>query len=140
MGGFYADADDLCRQSLDAIVNLNPELVILQEEVACFGNNFLGCIPGQSMIRTAFYQAVNNLAAYCNESPWFKTGPGLLTSVVCSGLVPYLAYQDYQMWPRLLVLTQTELRKIIYEHISLAYTRTDKGWQHKAYQRRIKNG
>ncbi len=140
MGGFYADADDLCRQSLDAIVNLNPELVILQEEVACFGNNFLGCIPGQSMIRTAFYQAVNNLAAYCNESPWFKTGPGLLTSVVCSGLVPYLAYQDYQMWPRLLVLTQTELRKIIYEHISLAYKRTDKGWQHKAYQRRIKNG
>ena len=138
MGGFYADADDLCRQPLDLLVNLRPELVILQEDFACIGNNFIGCIPGQNMIRTAFYQAVNNLREYCNESPWFKTGPGLLTSVVASGLVPYLTYTDYQMWPRLLVLSQSQLRKIVNQHLSLAYKRTNKSWQQKAYQRRIK--
>ncbi|WP_019506845.1 tetratricopeptide repeat protein [Pleurocapsa sp. PCC 7319] len=138
MGGFYADADDLCRQSLDTIVSLNPELVVLQEDFACIGNNFLGCIPGQSMIRTAFHQAVNNLTDYCNEGPWFKTGPGLITSVVCSGLIPYLTYTDYQMWPRLLVLTQSQLRKFITQHIFLAYKRTNKSWQHNAYHRRIR--
>ena len=137
MGGFYADADDMCRQSLDRLVNLNPELVVLQEDFACIGNNFLGCIPGQTVIRTAFYRAVNSLSYYCNESPWFKTGPGLLTSVLANSLVPYLTYTDYQMWPRLLVLSQAQLRKIVNQHVSLAYKRTNKSWQHNAYHRRI---
>ena len=138
MGGFYADADDLCRQSLDTIVNLKPELVVLQESFASIGNNFLGCIPGQAMIRTAFHQAVHSLSRYCNESPWFKTGPGLITSVVCSGLLPYLTYTNYQIWPRLLVLTQAQLRKIVNQHISLPYKRTAKSWHQNTYRRRIK--
>lgn len=138
MGGFYADADDLCRQSLDNIVNLNPELVVLQEDFACIGNNFIGCIPGQTMISTAFHKAVNSLSRYCNEGPWFKTGPGLITSVVCSGLLPYLTYDDYQIWPRLLVLSQAQLRKIVNQHMPLAYKRTTKNWRQNAYQRRIK--
>ena len=139
MGGFYADADDLCRQSLDAIVRLKPELVVLQEDFACIGNNFIGCIPGQISIRTAFYQAVNNLAEYCNEAPWFKTGPGMLTSAIGSGLVPYLTYTDYRMWLRLLVLSQTQFRKLINQHIFLSYKKTNKSWQYHAYSRRLAN-
>ena len=139
MGGFYADADDLCRQSLDTIVNLKPELVILQEDFACIGNNFIGCVPGQNMIRQAFEQAVENLSYYCNEGPWFKTGPGLITSVVCSNLVPYLTCKDYHKWPRLLVLTQAQLRKIIYQHVYLSYKRTNKSWQYDSYHRRLKS-
>ena len=138
MGGFYADADDLCRQSLDRILEFSPELVVLQEDFSCIGNNFLGCIPGQSIIRIAFHQAVENLIDYCNESPWFATGPGLMTSAVCSGLVPYLTYDNYQMWPRLLVFSQSQLRKIISQHTPLAYKRTEKSWQNNAYKRRIK--
>ncbi|MEL6440209.1 MAG: tetratricopeptide repeat protein [Cyanobacteria bacterium J06621_8] len=137
MGGFYVDADDLCRQSLDNITSLNPELVVLQEEFACIGNNFLGCIPGQSMIRTAFHQATINLNHYNNEGPWFNTGPALITSVVCSGLIPYLNYPDYYMWPRILVLSQAQLRKIVIPHLPLPYKRTNKSWQQNAYQRRI---
>ena len=138
MGGFYADADDVCRQSLDTILEYSPELVVLQEDFSCIGNNFLGCIPGQTIIRIAFHQAVTNLLDYCNESPWFATGPGLMTSAVCSGLVPYLTYDNYQMWPRLLVLSQSQLRKMISQHTPLAYKKTDKSWQNNAYQRRIK--
>ncbi len=138
MGGFYADADDLCRQSLDKIVDLKPELVILQEDVVTIGNNFLGCLPGQAIIRNAFERAVNNLSDYCNESPWSKTGPGLLTSAVCSGLLPYLDYEDYRMWPRLLVLRTEQLKKIVNSHVSLPYKATDKSWSHEASKRRIK--
>ena len=138
MGGFYADADDLCRQSLDSLVELNPELVVLQEDFACIGNNFLGCIPGQSIIRRAFEQAVKNLSCYCNESPWFQTGPGLITSVLGSSLAPSLSNRDYQTWPRLLVLSQVELRKMIIQHISLPYKKTDKSWLHESCRRRLK--
>ena len=138
MGGFYADADDKCRQSLDTLVDLNPELVILQEDFACIGNNFLGCIPGQSIIQRAFEQAVENLSYYSNESPWFKTGPGLITSAVGSGLVAYLSNENYQTWPRLLVLNQSELRKIVVQHIYLPYKRTDKSWLHESSNRRLK--
>ena len=137
MGGFYADADDLCRKSLDWIVDLHPELVLLQEDFACIGNNFIGCIPGQIMIRTAFYQAVQNLAHYCNESPWFKTGPGLITSVVCSTLTPYLTDRDYKIWPRLLILSQAQLRKQINQHLDLGYKKTGKSWQDHVYSRLV---
>ena len=138
MGGFYADADDKCRQSLDPLVDSNPELVILQEDFACIGNNFLGCIPGQSIIQQALEQAIENLSYYSNESPWFKSGPGLLTSAVAYGLTPYLSNQDYQTWPRLLVLNQTELRNIVVQHIYLPYKRTDKSWLHESSNRRLK--
>ena len=137
MGGVYADADDRCCQSLNSLINLNSELIVAQEDIASIGNNFIACVPGQSIIRTAFYQATNTLIDYCNESPWFKTGPGLLTSVVANSLVPYITYTDYQMWPRLLVLSQSQLRKFINQNISLAYKKTNKSWSQKAYQRII---
>ena len=137
LGGFYADADDRCCQSLDSIINLNPELVIIQEEFACIGNNFIGCIPGQDIINRAFKDAVKNLSSYSNEAPWFKTGPGLLTLAVCNELLPYLD-RDYKLWSRLLVLNQTQLRKIINQHIPLSYKRTEKSWHYDTYQRRIK--
>ena len=74
-GGFYADADDRCRRSLDILLERNPELVLLQEDFACIGNNFMGCIPGQATVRIAFYQAVQNLLHYSADGPWFQTGP-----------------------------------------------------------------
>ncbi len=139
MGGFYADADDLARQPLNPMIALNPELVLLQEDGACMGNNFLGCIPGQMVIRTAFAQAVTNLINYSADGPWLQTGPGLITCKLSSSLLPYLTYTDYHMWPRLLILSQWELRYFITEHIQLPYKRTAKSWSHNAYKRRIGN-
>ncbi|GEM_PF-707752 len=139
MGGFYADADDLARQSLNPMIALNPELVLLQEDGACMGNNFLGCIPGQMVIRTAFAQAVTNLINYSADGPWLQTGPGLITCKLSSSLLPYLTYTDYHLWPRLLILSQWELRYFITQHIQLPYKRTAKSWSHNAYKRRIGN-
>ena len=138
MGGFYADADDKCCQSLDTLLSGNPELIIIQENLACIGNNFIGCIPQQKIINWAFKQAVANMSYYCNEGPWLKTGPGLLTSAVGNGLIPYLSVTDYQMWPRISVLTQTQLRKIISQHNKLPYKKTDKNWKNNAYHSRVK--
>lgn len=138
MGGFYADVDDLCRASLNSYNQLNPELVVLQEDLACFGNNFLGCVPGQPMIRLAFERAIDNLLEYYNDGPWFDTGPGLLTCAVMNGLLPYL--RDEQRCPRLWVLTQAELKAVVVSHISLPYKRTAKGWHYDTYRRWIELG
>ena len=139
MGGFYADADDRCHKSLNLLLDRNPELIVLQEDFACIGNNFLGCIPGQITIRVAFYRAVNNLLHYSADSPWFQTGPGLLTCTLCNTLLPYLTDTDYRIWPRLWVLSQAELRSIVIQHISLPYKRTEQSWSYSAYQRRVGN-
>ena len=133
MGGFYADADDRCLRSLEELRSSNAELILFQEDFACLGNNFLGCVPGQPMIRAAFYQAVDNLLNYSAEWAWSQTGPGLLTSVVCSGLLPYLASSDYRLWPRLWVMTKAELTSFVWVHVQLAYKGTEKSWQSHAY-------
>lgn len=135
MGGFYVDADDLCRQSLESLVSSKPELVILQENVVTFGNNFLGCIAGQTMITQAFHRAIDNLNNYSNESPWAMTGPALITSVICGALVPYLSQTNYQTWPRLMILIKGQFSKIVNSHLSLPYKSTDKSWIHQAYKR-----
>ena len=137
MGGFYADADDLCRQSLDSLIDLKPELIVFQEQEVSFGNNFLGCISGQTMIRAAFEKAVANLTNYSRETPWTTTGPALITSVVCSALVPYLS-TNYPMWPRLLVLTTAQFKQIVNYHMALPYKKTDRSWSNQAYNQKIK--
>ncbi len=91
------------------------------------------------IIGTALDQAVTNLLSYSAESPWLATGPGLITCQLCISLLPYRRYTDYQMWPRLLVLSQSQLRSFISQQIQLPYKRTEKSWSHQAYQRRISN-
>ena len=132
-GGFYADADDRCLSSIEPLRASNAELVLYQEDFACFGNNFLGCVPDQPIIRSAFYQAVDNLLNYSAEWAWSQTGPGLLTGAVCSGLLPYLASPNLRMWPRLLVLTRRELTSFVWSHVYMTYKNTEKSWKYVAY-------
>lgn len=133
MGGFYADADDRCRQSLDDLINSKAELIVYQEENACIGNNFIGAVPNQGVIRSALYQAVANLLCYNNEGPWMQTGPGLLTSSLCSHLLPFLAQPDYRAWPNICVFSQEALRHYVWWAISLPYKQTLQNWQKAAY-------
>lgn len=133
MGGFYADADDRCLHSLDELIDAQAELIVYQEDNACIGNNFIGCLPGQSTIRTALYQAVANLSCYNNEGPWLQTGPGLLTTSLCSHLLPYLSGTDYRSWPRIAVFKPGELRKYVWWGLSLPYKQTLRSWQKAAY-------
>ena len=133
MGGFYADADDRCRRSLEPLRTSNAELILYQEDFTCIANNFLGCVPGQAMIRAAFYQAVSNLRQYSAEWAWSQTGPGLLTNAVCSGLLPYLAHTDYQMWPPILILRRRDLTEFVWSHVQVSYKGTEKSWQAIAY-------
>ncbi|MEB3230638.1 MAG: tetratricopeptide repeat protein [Leptolyngbyaceae bacterium] len=132
-GGFYADADDRCRRSLEPLRQRNADLVLYHEDFACFGNNFIGSVAHHPMLHSALYQAADNLLHYSAEAAWSQTGPGLLTSAVCSGLLPYLPYADYRPWPPILVLSRGELSHYVWSHIPLSYKKTEKAWQNQAY-------
>jgi tetratricopeptide (TPR) repeat protein len=135
-GGFYADIDDRCRQPLETLIPPQADLVVVLEDLACFSNNFLGCVPGQPIIGSALYQAVNNLLSYSAEWVWAQTGPGLITRAFCSGLLPYIGQADYRLWPRIAVFCWEELRPVVWPHVPLAYKRTAKSWSYLAYHTR----
>jgi len=140
MGGFYADADDICRQSLEPLVSLNAELVLFQEAfLPTLGNNFIGCMPNHNIIRYALDEAVESLLSYSAESAWFTTGPGLITRSFCSQLLPYLAQTDYQGWPRIAVLTTEEINQFVGHGIGLPYKNTPKSWQYQEYKQQKSN-
>ena len=133
MGGFYADADDRALRSLNDLVNSNAELILYQEDNACVANNFIGCVPHHPVIRSALFQAVENLLCYNNEGPWMQTGPGLLTSSLCSHLLPYLSCTDYRTWPKLWVFTPQALRHYVLWGAPLPYKQTLLSWQKATY-------
>ena len=133
-GGFYADADDMCVKGLDEILSF--ELVVLQEDFATIGNNFIGAIPSHPVIKFAFDCVVQNLSEYCNENAWFKTGPAILTNAMAIYISQYII-SDEQM-PSVKVLSISELRSLINQHMPMSYKRTNKSWSKQAYERDIK--
>lgn len=77
-GGVYADADDRCMGSLDALV-ADRELVLRQEHLGSIGNNFIAVRPGHPLVVAALTAAVTAVLRGDSESMWLSTGPGLLT-------------------------------------------------------------
>ncbi len=138
VGGFYADVDDRCLESIDPIVRMNNSLVVYQEEFS-LGNSFLGCIPGQIVIRIAFEKAVKNLKEYNAESPWFKTGPGLLSSAFCIAVLPYICSFEEKTSSEMLVLELHELKHFVWCGTHLSYKSTSKSWYHKTYNLLLKS-
>lgn len=137
MGGFYSDADDRCVQSMDRLVASGAEVVLKLGDFGCFSNNFLACAPGNPMIQYAFEKGVENMNSYFNEGPWFRLGPGHLTSCITYLLASYMDTVNYEKWPRLLTIDQIETRKIISQHLGLSYKRTNKSWYTAAYKKQI---
>lgn len=134
MGGFYADADDRCRASLDALVDTHAQFIVYQEPYASIGNNFIGCVPKHPIIKTALETAVENLLSYTTEGPWLTTGPGIMTIAVCQELLPYLKEEDYHQWPRLIILTREELGNYVWPHNDLPYKHSEKSWIYATYR------
>ena len=133
-GGIYADADDMCLHGLEDI--LTCELVIPQEDFATIGNNFIGAIAGHEAIKIAFESVQQNLLEYNNENAWFRSGPAILTNSMAKYMSEFVISDE--SLPCIKVLSISELRTLINQHMPLAYKRTNKSWSMQAYQREIK--
>jgi len=130
-GGFYADVDDKCLQPLDNLDLRSHQFVIGQEIFACLGNNFIASVPGHPIIKSALEMVVRNLLEYSKESAWFKTGPAILTLATAKYLVENSFTKMAERGE--FILSQALLRQVIFQHMHLAYKKTDKSWFREAY-------
>ncbi len=137
MGGFYADADDRAVKSLEHLRTSNARLVLKLGDFGCISNNFLGAVPGNEILNYTFQKGIENVNLYFNEGPWFKLGPGHLTTCMSYCLSDYIVNNKMDELPNLLVLDQATSRKYLYQHLSLPYKVGDKSWYASEYKRKI---
>ena len=133
-GGFYADADDKCIQPLNQLTDIGTDLILKLGDFGCFANNFIACTANNPLIKHTFEKGVNNLLNYFNEGPWFRLGPGHLTSCITFQLAKHVNEPDIENWPRLFVLKQEDSRKMFSQHLSLSYKRTERSWFKAQYK------
>ncbi|MDE1883789.1 MAG: hypothetical protein KGH70_07410 [Rhodospirillales bacterium] len=101
-GGVYANADDRCLRSLEALLPHGASLVLAQEEFGCAANHFIAASPGHPVLQAALRAVVTAVNRGDNEIPWLLSGPGLLTRTLAQhlaargvgGLPPGLALLD----------------------------------------------
>ena len=136
-GGFYADVDDKCRRSLDSLTELGADLILKLGDFGCFSNNFLACSANNEIIEYAFQNGVENLHSYYNEGPWFKLGPGHITSSVTYFLAKVIDKVEMQNWPRVHTLSQSIFRKYVSQHLHLPYKLSDKSWFNAEYSSKV---
>jgi mannosyltransferase OCH1-like enzyme len=82
-GGVYVDADDLCRHDIDPLLASGFDLILMQENLASIGNNFIAAAPGQPCIEFILNTIVDLVIEKQGNNVWFLTGPGALSSGFC---------------------------------------------------------
>ena len=125
-GGFYADADDFCMESLTSLRNSDSDLILLQEDLGSIGNNFIASIPKHPFIKYCLDAAINNVLEKKINCIWLATGPGLLTrsywdyfyDSIKKGVNPNGVY----------IINFFEIQKLVMMHLSLGYKKDPRHW------------
>ena len=123
-GGIYADADDLLIGHPDDIVAEGRGLVLFREPFGAIANNLICAPPRHPVIGSAAAMAKDALLRRDNDSPWSKTGPGLLTRATARWILddPESTVLD------LTVVPQSRMRRHIHPHVDVSYKGTARYW------------
>lgn len=124
-GGIYADADDFCRVSIEPWLMPGCELLLLQEDIASVGNNFIAAAPGHPFILAALEHVAQNLAKR-QDGIWFSSGPGALTQVFCT--IYREALRQSRLPQGVRILDTYEIGSRISLHLPRRYKQTEKHW------------
>ena len=81
-GGVYVDADDLCRHDIEPLHTPGFELILMQENLASIGNNFIVAAPGQTCIEFIL-NTIDLVLEKQGNNAWFLTGPGARSLGFC---------------------------------------------------------
>ena len=130
-GGVYADADDRCLASLDAVIS-GRGLVLRQEHYGSIGNNFIAVRPHHPVIGQALEDAVSAVLRGDRESIWLSTGPGLMTRTVATHLVDDPRRLE-TLGRDLLVLDQPEITRFCVSGCRVSYKHSDRNWQAREF-------
>ncbi|HEV7457176.1 MAG TPA: glycosyltransferase [Roseococcus sp.] len=124
-GGIYADCDDRLIMPLAPLVQGRTGLVVFREPGGVIANNFLMATPHHPVLAQAAVAARQALVRRDHDSPWSKTGPGLLTRMVAAGL--RAASGEAGAAPISILPRRIALRHVQF-HVPLAYKRTPAYW------------
>jgi mannosyltransferase OCH1-like enzyme/Tfp pilus assembly protein PilF len=124
-GGIYADADDLCRHSIDSWFDVGCELFLLQEHLGTVGNNFIASRPNHPFVEVAFERVLNQILNRQGDV-WFASGPGCITVTFCQY---YLDSLSCGLLPDGVIMkTCYELEQKISIQLPRQYKRSNQNW------------
>ncbi|WP_176214476.1 tetratricopeptide repeat protein [Roseovarius sp. A-2] len=123
-GGIYADADDYLKADPQQLLAHGSGLVVFLEPYGAIMNNVICASPGHPAIAHAVNMTMVALLKGDNDNTWGKTGPGLLTRAVAL----HFARTPEQAMRDTLILTESELRRVVSPHIKLPYKATAQHW------------
>jgi tetratricopeptide (TPR) repeat protein len=123
-GGIYADADDYLKADPQQLLAHGSGLVVFLEPYGAIMNNVICASRGHPAIAHAVNMTMIALLKGDNDNTWGKTGPGLLTRAVAL----HFARAPEQAKCDTLLLTQSELRRVVSPHIKLPYKATAQYW------------
>lgn len=124
-GGVYADCDDRLVGPLATLAEGRGGLVVFREPGGALANNLLLASPRNPILAQAAIAARRALLRRDNDSPWGKTGPGLLTRMVASAIEEARRMGGP---PPVEILPQHVARRVVQIHVPLAYKRTGAYW------------
>lgn len=127
-GGIYADADDRCRKSLAPLLGEGIDLVLHQEDIGSIGNNFIASAPGHPLIERALAMACKNVLEAQGDTPWFLTGPGVMSLSFVALYGEALANPAAPPPPGLRLLTQHQLSRRISFHLQTPVKVSEGSW------------
>jgi len=133
-GGVYVDADDLCRHDIEQLLSPGFELIVLQENLASIGNNFIAAVPGQPCIESILSMIVDWVLEKQGNNVWFLTGPGALSSGFCRYYRQHLGRARLPAGIR--VLTVYSLYDFISPHIPCRHKNDERHWNSEGVRNR----
>jgi len=124
-GGFYADADDRCNAPLMRIVPSDAALVLHQDWYGALANNFIGAVPGNSVLKRALDLAVIALNRSDSDIPWLGTGPGVVTRAFAQ-LFTETAPARHTLIESCVVVDRARFKRAVGPHMSTTKDRMNK--------------
>lgn len=125
-GGVYVDADDLCRHDIGGLLSPGFELILMQENLASIGNNFIAAAPGHPCIEFILSTIVDLVLEKQGNNVWFLTGPGALSSGFCRHYRQQLGRARLPAGIR--VITVYRLYDFVSPHIPCRHKNDERHW------------
>jgi len=133
-GGVYVDADDLCRHDIGELLSPGFELILMQENLASIGNNFIAAAPRQPCIEFILSTIVDLVLEKQGNNVWFLTGPGALSSGFCCHYRQQLGRARLPAGIR--VITVYRLYDFVSPHIPCRHKNDERHWNSERVRNR----
>lgn len=124
-GGIYADADDKLIGDPADLLPPGTGLVVVRNPWREITNNLICARAGHPVLQWAVDRARRALVNRDNNSPWAKTGPGLLTRAVATYLCQESAADNRR---DLCILERNTVYPVVQMHLRLSYKSTPHYW------------